>query len=465
MYQQNESNNYNMNQNPNLNEQNQNMHAPNTQPADPAAQTGTMPNQNTNAYQPPVDGVYHSGPYTAKPSSGPSNNPQNPVNPQQPPKKQKSGAGAKVGLIVACMVLSLACGFGGAVAANVVTGSGNGSSNASTTVLYQSVENQTDPATTTVADVAAAVQDTVVAITTETVATDSYFGQYVTSGAGSGVIISEDGYIVTNNHVVDGATDIKVTLSNGDEYQATLIGIDPTNDIGVIKIDAKDLNAATMGNSDELVVGEDVIAIGNPLGTLSGTVTNGIISALDRQISIDGETYHLLQTNAAINPGNSGGGLFNAKGELIGIVNAKSSSSSSETSIEGLGFAIPIDTVKPLVSDLIEYGYVTGRVQLGVSLVAITDERTAAQYRVSELGVYIAQVTDGSDAANAGLQAGDLIQSVNGTEIESVDDVANIVDDSSVGDTLEIVILRDGKQQTVSVTLTEYHTGSTLLNS
>ena len=157
--------------------------------------------------------------------------------------------------------------------------------------------------------------------------------------------------------------------------------------------------------------------------------------------------------------------MFNAKGELIGIVNAKSSSSSSETSIEGLGFAIPIDTVKPLVSDLIEYGYVTGRVQLGVSLVAITDERTAAQYRVSELGVYIAQVTDGSDAANAGLQAGDLIQSVNGTEIESVDDVANIVDDSSVGDTLEIVILRDGKQQTVSVTLTEYHTGSTLLNS
>ena len=452
-YEPNQNQNQNQNQDPNA--------APNGAGQQPSPNQWTTYSAPNASQQPPVDGVYHSGPYT-----GPVHQPQPPV-PPKPKKPKKSGAGAKVGLIAACMVLSLGCGFGGSLLAGAVTGNNTAAASAkdTTTVLYQSVENTTDPATTTVADIAAAVQDSVVAITTETVATDSFFGQYVTSGAGSGVVISKDGYIVTNNHVVSGATDIKVTMNDGTTYTAALIGTDKENDIAVIKIDAADLSAATMGDSESLVVGENVVAIGNPLGTLSGTVTDGIISALDRELTIDGETYHLLQTNAAINPGNSGGGLFNAKGELVGIVNAKSSSSSSETSIEGLGFAIPINTVKPLVQDLIEYGYVTGKVQLGVSLVEISDERTAAQYRVSELGVYIAQISSGSDAQAAGLQVGDLILSINDTEIETVEDVRGIIDNSSVGDQLQVMIYRGGQQQSITVTLTEYRDSTTLHNS
>ena len=183
------------------------------------------------------------------------------------------------------------------------------------------------------------VADTVVEITTTNVVTDRFYGQYVTSGAGSGVIISENGYIITNNHVIDGAQRIYVRLTDGSEFEAKLIGGDAEKDIALIKINATGLKAAVMGSSKSLVVGQEVVAIGNPLGSLGGTVTDGIISALDRTVVVDGHQMTLMQTNAAINPGNSGGGLFNRAGELIGIVNAKQ----SDTGIEGLGFAIPID--------------------------------------------------------------------------------------------------------------------------
>ena len=190
-----------------------------------------------------------------------------------------------------------------------------------------------------VAEVVKLVADTVVEITTTNVVTDRFYGQYVTSGAGSGVIISDNGYIITNYHVIEGARSISVRLTDGSEFKASLIGGDVGNDIAVLKISATGLRAAVMGSSKSLVVGQEVVAIGNPLGSLGGTVTNGIISALDRTVVVDGYQMTLMQTNAAINPGNSGGGLFNRAGELIGIVNAKR----SDTGIEGLGFAIPID--------------------------------------------------------------------------------------------------------------------------
>ena len=191
----------------------------------------------------------------------------------------------------------------------------------------------------TISDVVDLVADSVVEITTSHVVTDRFYHQYVTSGAGSGVVIAENGYIITNNHVIDGATEITVHLTDGRQFQAIVVGTDPKTDIAVLKIGTTGLTFATMGSSKDLVVGQDVIAIGNPLGSLGGTVTDGIISALDRTVTVDGTQMTLMQTNAAINPGNSGGGLFDMAGQLIGIVNAKQ----SDTGIEGLGFAIPID--------------------------------------------------------------------------------------------------------------------------
>ncbi|WP_243154785.1 S1C family serine protease [Clostridium thermarum] len=222
-------------------------------------------------------------------------------------------------------------------------------------------------------------------ITTETVSTNSRMRQYISEGAGSGVIVSKDGYIVTNNHVIDGASKITVKTTDKKSYTAKLIGKDVKTDLAVLKIEDSDLTTAVYGDSSKLVVGELAVAIGNPLGELGGTVTEGIISALNRDVVIDGQTMNLLQTSAAINPGNSGGGLFNEYGELIGIVNAKSSGSG----IEGLGFAIRINTVIDIVDSIIDYGYVQGRIDTGLNLIDILDSQTARRYRVQSTGVYI----------------------------------------------------------------------------
>lgn len=223
------------------------------------------------------------------------------------------------------------------------------------------------------ASVAAAASDSVVEITTESVQTGSYFNQYVATGAGSGVIISADGYIVTNDHVISGANSIAVRLHDGTTLDAALVATDAKTDLAVIRVQAQGLIPATLGTSADLVVGQPVVAIGNPLGRLGGTVTDGIISAKDRVISIDGEHMTLLQTNAAVNPGNSGGGLFDAQARLVGVVNSKSSGSD----VEGLGFAIPIDTARPVIEQLITQGYVSGRPSLGMELVELTSYRSA----------------------------------------------------------------------------------------
>lgn len=367
-----------------------------------------------------------------------------------PHNKPKSKKGLRTPLVVAgCLLLGGVGGFGGAYLANSFLGT-NGQ-----TVIYQSVERKDSDGNTvtnmSVKDVVANTEQSVVEITTESAATDSYFSQMVTTGAGSGVIISKDGYIVTNNHVVEGANKITVRTKDGTEYSATLIGTDQKTDLAVIKVDAAGLTPAVFGTSGSLSVGDEAIAIGNPLGELGGTVTQGIISALDREISIDGQTMTLLQTDTAINKGNSGGGLFNNNGELIGIVNAKSSG----TSVEGLGFAIPIDTAKPVIESLISNGYVTGRPQLGVTMVNVTDEMTAFQAGVNELGVYIAKVSSGSAAEEAGFEVKDRVISVDGQEISSSSDISKIIDSKQVGDTISIIVERDGKEVTLKATLKE----------
>jgi len=303
-----------------------------------------------------------------------------------------------------------------------------------------------------VAEVADMTAESVVEITTETVQNGSIFGQYVAQGAGSGVIITADGYVITNNHVIEGASTINVKLKDGTEYKAVLVGTDVKTDIAVIKMEAKGLKAVVFGDSSGLKVGQDVVAVGNPLGSLGGTVTNGIISALDREIEIDGEAMTLLQTNAAINPGNSGGGLFNLAGELVAVVNAKSSG----TDIEGLGFAIPSNTAKSVSEDLINHGYVRGRIGLGMSLVNITDNQTAIRYRVSRLGVYILEVEVNGSAKEAGLQSGDCILSVEGTLIETYSDFTKIIDSHSIGDKIEIKVYRNKQEIVCEITLEEY---------
>lgn len=303
-----------------------------------------------------------------------------------------------------------------------------------------------------IAQVVEGVAPSVVEVTTESAVRDTILGGGVTAGAGSGVILTQDGYIVTNHHVIDKAAKIKVRLSNGTSYDARLVGGDEAADIAVLKVDAAGLPAATLGDSDLLRVGDFALAIGNPLGELGGTVTNGIISALSRQVLVQGNSMTLLQTNAAINSGNSGGGLFNAAGELIGIVNAKSMGSG----IEGLGFAIPINNAKPLIDDLITVGYITGRPYLGVNLVTINDAYTAMQYKVQFLGLYVDSVEPGSAAQAAGILAGDCILSADGEKTSTSDQLAGLIASKAVGDRLELQILRNGSTLNLTATLREY---------
>ena len=394
--------------------------------------------------------------------------PVHPVQPQdaQPPKKKKKFNGKRVVRSAVALVLAAAMGFAGGFVGAKFGGSGKvviqqvapsstaDSASGSDSSITAASSSGSSLTTEQVADL---VSPSVVVITTEQVVYSqwSWYGQnQVESGAGSGVIISSDGYILTCAHVVDGASNITVTINDKD-YTATLVGEDTTSDIAVIKIDADGLTPATVGNSDSLKVGQSVMAVGNPLGELGGTVTGGMISALNRSVTIQGSssvnTMSLIQMDASVSPGNSGGGLFNMNGELVGIVNAKSSSSDAE----GLGFAIPINDAIKVAQELLENGYVTGRPYLGITYLAVTDAQTASQLGVNAYGVYVVEVVKGGPAEKAGLQAGDRIVSVDGTEIASKDDLGTLMQKHAAGDTLSITIAREGQMQTVNVTLGE----------
>ncbi len=300
-----------------------------------------------------------------------------------------------------------------------------------------------------VISVAEKVADAVVVINAK-ISTGSIFGSG--NASGSGVIVSDDGYILTCNHVVEGARSIEVKLTSGTSYRAELVGSDASSDIAVLKIVPREtLTAVKLGSSAALVVGEPVVAIGNPLGTLAGTVTSGIISATERTITMeDGTKMTLLQTDAAVNSGNSGGGLFNLRGELVGIVNAKYASAG----VEGLAFAIPIDWAQEVQKDLIEYGYVRGMIDTGLVTLDITPYNLSyykAQYGIAEAGVYVVESQYVSE-----LQNKDRILSINGVTVDTTAELKSEIDKYKIGDTVTVRASRNQAVFTVTLTLREY---------
>ncbi|MDE5648732.1 MAG: trypsin-like peptidase domain-containing protein, partial [Oscillospiraceae bacterium] len=290
---------------------------------------------------------------------------------------------------------------------------------------------------------------------------------------GTGIVMTSEGYIITNAHVIydnntdtnyGKATGVSVLMSDETEYEATIIGYDTDTDIAVLKIDASGLIPAEFGNSDDLQVGELVLAIGNPLGfELFGSVTSGIVSALNREININDKKMNLIQTDAAINSGNSGGPLINSYGQVIGINSAKMTSTYSSASVEGLGFAIPITQAKTIIDDLINYGYVKGRPQLGITCIDV-DESTARLYNMP-VGAYVRSVTPNGAAALAGIQEGDIIIGVNGTAVSTADELSEKKNEFNAGDTITLTISRNGKDTDIQVTLQEVTQGDTLFGN
>lgn len=359
-----------------------------------------------------------------------------------------------IALLCASTAISLTCGLGGGwFAATHLGGAGS-------TVVYQSSASGTSQTTSTavnggtsmtIADVAAKASPSTVEIVTEVTATSYGFfgGTYTTQAAGSGVIISADGYIITNNHVVEDANSISVTLYDGKTYTAELVGTDAKTDIAVIRINAGNLQPATVGDSSKIAAGDTAVVIGNPLGTLGGSVTSGIISATSREIVIGNESMELIQTNATINSGNSGGGLFDGNGNLIGIVNAKDSgTTSSGAIIEGIGFAIPINTAMNVASELIEHGYVTSRPTIGVYLQELTND--TQNYKA---GLYITDVITGSGAEAAGLQPYDRITAIDGQAVSTYTDLSKYLREKAIGDVITLTIIRENQEMTFNVTL------------
>ncbi len=287
--------------------------------------------------------------------------------------------------------------------------------------------------------------------------TSTYWGQTESQSSGSGMIISKDGYVLTNNHVVEGAEKLTVMTTSGEEYDATVIGADEVNDVALLKIEGdEDFPTVSIGDSDQIEVGEQLCAIGNPLGELTNTLTVGYVSALDREISESstGTTINMFQTDCAINSGNSGGPIFDMNGNVVGITTAKYSSSgySNAASVEGIGFCIPINDAMSIVNDLMQYGYVKGRVSMGVSVRAM--DTTVAQYYNLPTGVYVAGVTSGSAAENAGIQEGDMICAIDGDETASVAALKQKLKDYKPGDTATVSIYRSSTGEKLDVTIT-----------
>ena len=417
-----------------------------------------MENKNENVQDQqnaPVDGEY-SFFYGHKPEDEQSNSQQAPKAEPEMPKADKKPFWKKPGTMVAgLLVAAMLAGFGGSAIGNAVFGGSSGGTTVNEGKRPTSVINTASIDTSkqmTAAEVYAKNVNSTVGITTQV--TTNYWGYTTQSAAsGSGFIYSSDGYILTNFHVIESASSIKVTLYDGTSYDAKLVGYDESNDIAVLKIDAENLTPVTIGDSDNLNVGDSVIAIGNPLGELTFSLTSGAVSALDREVTMSNNvTMNLIQTDCAINSGNSGGALFNLYGEVIGITNAKySSSSSSSASIDNIGFAIPINHVLPIVKSIIEKGYIS-KPYVGVS---VSDVNQQTQLYGIPAGAAVQAVSDDSPAAEAGLQAGDVITSVNGTEITGSSDLVNLVSEAAIGDTLTMTVYRQGSTIELTVTVGE----------
>jgi len=303
----------------------------------------------------------------------------------------------------------------------------------------------------TMAEVYAATINSVVSINVSSTTTNFYGQQVETAASGSGFIITQDGYIVTNHHVIDGASSVKVTLYDGTDYTAKVIGSDEEYDIAVIKIDQTGLSPVTFGDSSKLNIGDTIAAIGNPLGELTFSMSAGIVSCVDRAINVDGTPFNMIQVDCSINPGNSGGPLMNSYGEVVGIVSAKYSSYSN-TTVEGIGFAIPINDVLALVEDIMTNGYVSDKAYMGITPGTMT-EQMAQQYRfdISE-GVFVYSVEKGSAADKAGLKMGDVIVKMDDKDIKSYEDLVAVKKSYSAGDTVTLKVYREGDYQNIRLT-------------
>lgn len=366
--------------------------------------------------------------------------------------KKKRGGAKIAALALSCALLGGAAGAGVAVWAGSGGGSAtevNVSGRPAVTVALKAVDGKS---AMTDAEVYAANVNSVVSINTTGASGTNYFGQKVeTASAGSGFVLTNDGYIVTNYHVIANAHAVRVTLYSGDTYDAEVIGGDQQYDIAVLKINAGTLQPMTLGDSDTLNVGDHVLAVGNPLGDLTFSMSGGMVSSVNRAINVDGTPFNMIQTDASINPGNSGGPLFNSYGEVVGIVSAKYSSYSSQA-VEGLGFAIPMNDVLAMIQDIMTNGYVTNKPYLGITQGTMT-EQMAAQYRYDvSKGVFVYSVEPGSAADKAGLQMGDVITKVDDADIATSEDLVVAKKAYSAGDTSRFTIYRAGEYQTVEVT-------------
>ena len=388
--------------------------------------------------------------YHSSPAPSPAG-PEIPVRDMKPAKK-KGGWVKIAAFALACALVGGAAG-GGAV---WFAGRSGGeteivrANHPTTQVTLRTVDGKTamtDP------EVYAANVNSVVSIRTSATAGYNFYGQPVqNASAGSGFILTKDGYIATNYHVVKNAETVKVTLYNGDTYDAAFVNGDEDYDIAVIKINAENLQAVTLGDSSALNVGDRVLAIGNPLGELTFSMTGGMVSCVDRAINVDGTPFNMIQTDASINPGNSGGPLFNQYGEVVGIVSAKYSQSSNGTTVEGLGFAIPMNDVFSMVKDIMTNGYVSNRAYLGITPQTLT-EGTAAQFHYDVTsGVFINYVEPDSAADKAGLKMGDVITKVDDTDIKSVEDLNLAKKKYSAGDTATLEVYRPDGSVTVEIT-------------
>ena len=382
------------------------------------------------------------------------------VPPVEAPKKKKcSGGCAIVAVALACSV------FGGAVGAAGVVGVNNWlHKTGNTTILkgdrdntvIQITEIDTDKLMSA-AEVYASNVNSTVGITTSI--TTNFWGYQTTSAAsGSGFIISDDGYILTNHHVIEDSSAITVALYDGTTYDAKVIGYDASNDIAVLKVEAEGLEPVVLGDSANMNVGDSVVAIGNPLGELTFSLTSGAVSAMDREVTLSGNiTMDLIQTDCAINSGNSGGALFNMYGEVIGITNAKYSSSSGEASIDNIGFAIPINDIMPIVESIIEKGYIA-KPYIGVT---ITDVSAEAQAYGIPVGAAVQSVTEGAPAQKAGLQTNDVITAVNGQAITNSNDLVEFVGICEPGDELTLTVYRMGQTLELKLTVEEQISSAT----
>lgn len=372
-------------------------------------------------------------------------------------KKKKNSIWKKSGvkvtaLLLACALVGGGAGFGGAaLARSVGVGGGTAIHQSDRTVQEVTVKKVTGQTLMTPAEVYASTVGSVVSINCSAVSTN-IFGQRVESASsGSGFVITQDGYIVTNHHVVASASSVKVTMYDGKEYSAAVVGSDSDYDVAVLKVETTGLQPVTLGNSADVNVGDTVLAIGNPLGELTFSMSQGIVSCCDRAINVSGTPFNMIQVDASINPGNSGGPLMNLYGEVVGIVSAKYSSYSN-TAVEGLGFAIPIGDVQAVITDIMENGQITSKPSMGITAGTMT-RQMAAQYQIDkDSGVFVYSVDKGGAGEKAGLRMGDVITKVDSTEITSMEDLTAAKKGHRAGDTVTVIYYRDGQNYSTELT-------------